>query len=263
MAEFRKRPVVVEAFRWTADHEQADDPVWIVNAIRGGSVTFPSSPAHGATMRIQTLEGPVVARRGDWIVRGVEGELYPCKDSVFRATYDEVVVPGQVLAPIAPLEVSDADAARFLQAGPGLKATAGRLADIVETTIRSMPIGDSTSPGPAEQFIREGKPGKFVGYEPVTGPMANEASPKAPTTKWSVEVHLGVGSKYPVIRMQFSEEMVADNAFGIIQKRMAAPANGWFTFTFRHDGGVATFFATDVRAVQKHEFKDYGDGEDF
>jgi hypothetical protein len=40
-------------------------------------------------LRIPTLEGVMEATEGDWIIRGVEGELYPCKDSIFRKTYEE------------------------------------------------------------------------------------------------------------------------------------------------------------------------------
>lgn len=40
---------------------------------------------------INTLEGVMVAQPGDWIIRGIKGELYPCKDEIFKATYEEVV----------------------------------------------------------------------------------------------------------------------------------------------------------------------------
>ena len=60
MAQYRKRPVVVEA-------EQIDVPT-----------------------EIETLEGTMRANAGDWIITGVGGERYPCKDAIFRATYDPV-----------------------------------------------------------------------------------------------------------------------------------------------------------------------------
>lgn len=40
---------------------------------------------------IETLEGTMKADKGDWIIRGVKGELYPCKPDVFKMTYEEVV----------------------------------------------------------------------------------------------------------------------------------------------------------------------------
>jgi len=39
---------------------------------------------------IPTLEGTLYAKEGDWIIRGVKGEIYPCKDDIFRATYEPV-----------------------------------------------------------------------------------------------------------------------------------------------------------------------------
>lgn len=41
-------------------------------------------------MRIETLEGPMLANLGDWIIKGVQGEFYPCKPLIFEATYDRV-----------------------------------------------------------------------------------------------------------------------------------------------------------------------------
>ena len=42
----------------------------------------------GREMQIHTLEGPIWARPGDWIIRGVDQEIYPCKDHIFRQTYE-------------------------------------------------------------------------------------------------------------------------------------------------------------------------------
>ncbi|MBY0258794.1 MAG: hypothetical protein K2X24_14370, partial [Methylobacterium sp.] len=83
MTAFTKKPVTIEAFRWTGGPDQEEDPVWICDAIRGGIVQF----VEAGFMSIHTTEGVMNASPGDWIIRGVEGELYPCKDSVFQATY--------------------------------------------------------------------------------------------------------------------------------------------------------------------------------
>lgn len=40
--------------------------------------------------KVETLEGVMEGSAGDWLIEGIEGELYPCKDSIFRATYEEV-----------------------------------------------------------------------------------------------------------------------------------------------------------------------------
>jgi hypothetical protein len=50
---------------------------------------------------LDTLEGVYGATVGDWIIKGVENELYPCKDSVFRATYDPVTTPDQEISGVA------------------------------------------------------------------------------------------------------------------------------------------------------------------
>lgn len=85
MARYVKNPVEVEAFRWTGDADQTDDPVWIVEAIRAGSVRFNRVPE--VEMVIQTDSGEVTANPGDYIIRGIHGELYPCKSDIFEATY--------------------------------------------------------------------------------------------------------------------------------------------------------------------------------
>ncbi|NCC96422.1 MAG: hypothetical protein EOM02_06225 [Synergistales bacterium] len=81
---YRKKPVEVEAFRWTGGQDQTEDPVWIVEAIKKGvvSVSYPY-------LYINTLEGVHKANPGDYIIRGVKGELYPCKPDIFEATYED------------------------------------------------------------------------------------------------------------------------------------------------------------------------------
>lgn len=90
MGTFRKKPVVIEAFRWTGGPDQIEDPVWICDAIRDGAVYFTTDGQ--IKMHIKTLEGTMTADVGDWIIKGVKGELYPCKPDIFAATYEEVLV---------------------------------------------------------------------------------------------------------------------------------------------------------------------------
>jgi len=85
MSLWRKKPIVIEAFRWTGDDEQTEDPIWIVQAIKDGKAWF--SFKTGQFM-IATLEGNHAANPGDWIIKGVQGELYPCKPDIFAATYE-------------------------------------------------------------------------------------------------------------------------------------------------------------------------------
>lgn len=91
MAKYRKLPVEIEAFKWTGDEHQKEDPAWICNAIRKGDVWF--NKGNGVTdvgMRIRTLEGVMEAQLGDYIIKGIKGEIYPCKPDIFEATYELV-----------------------------------------------------------------------------------------------------------------------------------------------------------------------------
>lgn len=95
---FRKKPVTIEAMQWDGTAEGAGP---ILNWIHenGGSCDYRCDPdKHGRCpereeahwISIRTLEGEMSARRGDWIIRGVAGEFYPCKTAEFAATYEEV-----------------------------------------------------------------------------------------------------------------------------------------------------------------------------
>lgn len=85
--KFRKKPVVIDAFKWTGGPDQEEDPEWIVDAIKCGDVVlYPVGDT--CRMEIKTLEGFMTARPGDYIIRGVKGEIYPCKPDIFAATYE-------------------------------------------------------------------------------------------------------------------------------------------------------------------------------
>jgi hypothetical protein len=78
MAKYRKKPVVIEAVRLTPDNVQE------AVAFCGGKLK-----AHPLTgLLIETLEGNMLASAGDWIIKGVKGEFYPCKPDIFEATYE-------------------------------------------------------------------------------------------------------------------------------------------------------------------------------
>lgn len=95
--KYRKKPVVIDAILWSGGNESevmefvfADDR-W-KEGVEDGYVGGPGighTPALG-TLDIPTLEGMMTAQAGDWIIRGVKGELYPCKPDIFEATYEEV-----------------------------------------------------------------------------------------------------------------------------------------------------------------------------
>lgn len=69
---------------------QNEDPTWIISAIQEGNVWFDNLGTEEVNMKIETLEGVHKANRGDFIIKGVKGELYPCKPDIFAATYEAV-----------------------------------------------------------------------------------------------------------------------------------------------------------------------------
>lgn len=81
---FTKKPVEIEAVRFTVN-SQENTAKWCNGKLAGTSL-----PAHDRVILIATLEGEMTARVGDWIIKGVKGEFYPCKPDIFEATYDRV-----------------------------------------------------------------------------------------------------------------------------------------------------------------------------
>ena len=91
MAQYRKKPVVIEAVQWNGKnfdaiskftgywhghkkaHEDAEE-----RALKTGE------------MHIYTLEGVMTASAGDWVIKGIKGEFYPCKNDIFEATYEAI-----------------------------------------------------------------------------------------------------------------------------------------------------------------------------
>lgn len=83
MMLYRKRPVVIEAEIF--DGKSLDQILWIES--NGGKTRI--DPADGA-LYIVTLEGDMRVSVGDYIIRGVQNEFYPCKPDIFLATYEKV-----------------------------------------------------------------------------------------------------------------------------------------------------------------------------
>ncbi len=90
MSYFRKKPVTIEAvlaetqIRYATNDWRQLEP-WIAAAYEKGDILFlPGS------VQIKTLEGTLTAQNSDWIIQGVNGELYPCKPDIFFKTYDPV-----------------------------------------------------------------------------------------------------------------------------------------------------------------------------
>lgn len=83
MAQYRKKPVMISAMQFTGVNAEE-----CLKFIEGREQIVKCGPAE--RIEIKTLEGTMTARVGDWIIRGVKGEFYPCKPDVFAATYELV-----------------------------------------------------------------------------------------------------------------------------------------------------------------------------
>ena len=83
--KYKKKPVVIEAFQWYGEEVQGFE-VSTIELNNYGLLKF--EPIKH--LMIPTLEGVMLANIGDWIITGVEGEVYPCKASIFEKTYEPV-----------------------------------------------------------------------------------------------------------------------------------------------------------------------------
>lgn len=85
MAKYRKKPVVIEAVQWHGKgSDLAEWPEWFRDAVEHQKIVGRTD----GSLDIWTSEGIMLARIGYWIIRGVQGELYPCKPDIFAATYE-------------------------------------------------------------------------------------------------------------------------------------------------------------------------------
>lgn len=83
--KYRKKPVVIEAKQFTGEENNAEQLIeWI------GKEVASKTPDHYEEQNvfINTLEGQMTASKGDYIIKGVKGEFYPCKPDIFEATYE-------------------------------------------------------------------------------------------------------------------------------------------------------------------------------
>ena len=76
--KYRKRPVIIDAVKWDGNLDELEELGPFQNAVSLNS----------NDLKIETLEGEMIARIGDYVIRGVKAELYPCKPDIFEATYE-------------------------------------------------------------------------------------------------------------------------------------------------------------------------------
>lgn len=78
--QYRKKPVVIEAIKFDGT----------LTSLEAFNIPEVSQDFGSRTAQIYTLEGVMTAEPGDWIIKGVKGEFYPCKPDIFAATYEDV-----------------------------------------------------------------------------------------------------------------------------------------------------------------------------
>lgn len=85
---YRKKPIVNDAIRWDGGVEEATTIIdWVIE--NGGTARYHEAVNNvPEEIAIDTLEGTMSAQVGDWIIRGVKGEFYPCKPEIFEITYE-------------------------------------------------------------------------------------------------------------------------------------------------------------------------------
>jgi hypothetical protein len=84
LTKYRKKPVVIEAVRWNGKNK--DEVSSLMPRADAGDYFYDSKD----NLCIHTLEGIMKASEGDYIIKGVNGEFYPCKPDIFEKTYERV-----------------------------------------------------------------------------------------------------------------------------------------------------------------------------
>lgn len=91
--KYRKKPVVIEAFQYDGDFIDKDGnfyvPEWAQKAFKDGVMYFRYFKYQPLELFIDTLEGTHHASVGDYIIKGMNGEFYPCKPDIFEKTYEK------------------------------------------------------------------------------------------------------------------------------------------------------------------------------
>ena len=110
--KFRKKPVIVEAIKlgwdtWSevcafVDEKSFGGGVFLDDTTREELPISKTSNTMG--LKIKTLEGTMLATQGDYIIKGIMGEFYPCKPDIFEQTYEPVTITSEELDTIERLE---------------------------------------------------------------------------------------------------------------------------------------------------------------
>jgi len=91
MSKYQRKPIIVDAFRWTGGPDQTEDPEWAVAAIKAGIIRFENDGRVEVRLVIHNAHGAQVAKPGDYLTRHESGQLTTCDPGVFHATYSITV----------------------------------------------------------------------------------------------------------------------------------------------------------------------------
>lgn len=84
--KFKKKPVIIEAVQWTGDN--VSEILDFVGHLDIRMTNHTKNNIEVCDLYINTLEGSIHASEGDWIIKGVHDEFYPCKPDIFEETYE-------------------------------------------------------------------------------------------------------------------------------------------------------------------------------
>jgi hypothetical protein len=87
--KFRKKPVVIEAVQWCGNNLK-EITTFLGYEPRSKTDKYYRKLLLPEVLMIETLESPHEATEGDWVIKGIKGEFYPCKPDIFEATYERV-----------------------------------------------------------------------------------------------------------------------------------------------------------------------------
>ena len=98
--KYRKKPIVIEAVKYYGDDvEFKESPEWLKYAIfKTHKIRIDLNlddfgylkKENQYICKVQTLEGDMIVNKGDYIIKGINGELYPCKPDIFKKTYERI-----------------------------------------------------------------------------------------------------------------------------------------------------------------------------
>lgn len=86
--KYRKKPVIIEAIQF---EDNSDRIIEIHEFMGGDTIRVNYEDKNNPYLKIETLEGTMKASVGDYIIKGVNGEFYPCKPDIFEKTYERVI----------------------------------------------------------------------------------------------------------------------------------------------------------------------------